>query len=219
MKYLQLSLFLASAVSIVTASTTAHAAILSFQADLSGANEPPVNGVANTSSGTGKAVVTLDDVLNTMRVQISFSGLTGITTTAHIHSATAVAGTGNAGVATPAPAFSNSFPLGVKAGTYDNTFDMTLSSSYLPAFLTANGGTPATPANAQAALFNGIIAGKAYVNIHSDVYTAGEILGFLTPVAAPEPAGALGYSIAALGTIFIFRHKLKSRSVKVSPID
>lgn len=162
-----------------------------FIANLNGPNEaPPVN-----SPGIGFSAVTLNSVLNTMRVQITFSGLTGTTTVAHIHSATALPGTGLAGVATQTPSFSG-FPTGVTAGSYDQTFDMTQTSSYNPNFITANGGTTAS---AQAALFNGISTGRAYVNVHSTTFPGGEIRGFLT--VAPEP-GAMaligGLGIAGL---------------------
>ena len=69
--------------------------------------------------------MTIDDAAFTMRVESTFSGLTGITTASHIHCCTAVASTGTAGVATQTPSFVG-FPLGVTSGTFDSTFDMTL---------------------------------------------------------------------------------------------
>ena len=160
-----------------------------FIASLSGPNEQPVN----NSPGIGFSTVTLDSVLNTMRVQITFSGLTGTTTVAHIHSATATPFTGLAGVATQTPSFPG-FPTGVTAGSYDQTFDMTQLSSYNPAFVNNNGGTAAS---AQSALFSGISTGRAYVNVHSTTFQGGEIRGFL--VVAPEP-GALAL-IGGLGLV------------------
>jgi hypothetical protein len=112
-----------------------------------------------------------------MRVQASFSGLLANVTNAHIHAPTAVAGQGPAGVATTLPTFPG-FPSGATAGTYDQTFDMLLATSYNPAFVTNNGGTPAT---AFAALKTAIADGKAYLNIHSTMFPGGEIRGFLTP--------------------------------------
>jgi subtilisin-like proprotein convertase family protein len=136
---------------------------------LSGAKESP----ANASPGTGSVTVTIAG--NTMRVQSTFSGLTGNTTACHIHAATAVAGAGTAGVATTTPTFPG-FPNGVTAGTYDNTFDMTLSSSYNASYITANGGTPAS---AFIALKAAIAAGRSYFNLHSSAFPGGEIRGFL----------------------------------------
>ena len=67
------------------------------------------------------------------------------------------------------------FPLGVTAGTYTRTFDMTDPASYNPAFVTANGGTT----GAEAALLAGLQAGQAYLNIHTTMFPGGEIRGFL----------------------------------------
>lgn len=144
-----------------------------YYVNFSGAAEVP----SNNSTGTGKALITIDPVANTMRVQATFSGLLAGVTASHIHAATANAGTGTAGVATSVPTFTG-FPSGVTSGTYDRTFDMLLSSSYNPAYITANGGTPAS---AWTALKAAIAAGKAYHNIHSSLFPGGEIRGFLTP--------------------------------------
>lgn len=142
-----------------------------YYVNLSGSAEVP----PNNSAGTGKAMVTITG--NMMRVQLTFSGLTGNTTASHIHAPTATAGTGTAGVATTTPTFTG-FPLGVKAGTYDHTFDMTLTSSYNPSYVTANGGTPAS---AFTAFKTAVAAGKSYLNVHSSFAPGGEIRGFLVP--------------------------------------
>jgi len=156
----------------------AQAAINVYTATLSGPAESP----PNASPGTGSATVTIDTVANTMRVQATFSGLTSGTTASHIHAATATPFSGTAGVATTLPSFPG-FPLGVTSGTFDNTFDLLTAGSYNPAFVTANGGTPAS---AEAALLAAISAGRAYLNIHTTNFGSGEIRGFL--VAVPEPA-------------------------------
>ncbi len=163
---------------LVALAPAASAGVIVYDATLSGAAEAP----PNVSPGVGFARVELDAVANTMRVKIDFQHLTGTTTVAHIHAATAVAGTGTAGVATTTPTFLG-FPTGVTSGSYDLTLDMTLASSYNPAYVTANGGNTTS---AQLALFTAIADGKAYVNVHSTAFPGGEIRGFLTP--APEPA-------------------------------
>jgi hypothetical protein len=140
-----------------------------YTTTLSGPNESP----ANNSAGTGIATVTITG--NNMRVQTTFSGLTGNVTASHIHAATTVPGVGTAGVATALPTFPG-FPSGVTFGTYDQTFNMALASSYNPAYITANGGTPAS---AFIALKNALDNGRAYFNIHSNVFPGGEIRGFL----------------------------------------
>jgi uncharacterized repeat protein (TIGR01451 family) len=158
-----------------------------FTATLNGANESP----ANASPGIGSATVTYNATAHTMRVQSTFSGLTGTATASHIHGPTAVPGTGTSGVATMTPSFTG-FPLGVTSGTYDSTFDMTLASSFNASFVTANGNTVA---GADTALLNAIIDGKAYFNIHSSTFGGGEIRGFFSvtntpvaPVATPTPS-------------------------------
>lgn len=164
------------------------AAPITFTAHLTGAAENPSNG----SPGTGDATVTFDLAAHFMSVDVTFSGLTGTTTASHIHCC-AVA-PGNAMVATQTPTFVG-FPLGVTGGTYSNSFDMSLASSYNPAFVTANGGIVAS---AEQVLFDGLLAGTAYFNIHSSVFPGGEIRGFL--VAVPEPAtlGVLGLGLVSL---------------------
>ncbi|MES2774678.1 MAG: DUF4394 domain-containing protein [Bacteroidota bacterium] len=158
---------------LIGAGFLSKAQVSIYKTSLSGVNESPVN----ASLGTGSATLTIDHVANTMRLQCNFSGLTGATTNSHIHAATAVAGVGTAGVATTTPTFAG-FPSGVTSGSYDNTLDMTLASSYNPAYVTANGGTVA---GAYAALKASITAGTAYLNIHSSFAPGGEIRGFWAP--------------------------------------
>jgi hypothetical protein len=173
-------LFGLAAFVIATVGLTPHAraTFIVYTASLSGPNESP----PNSSPGTGFAEVDYDTTAHTLHVHVTFSGLTTGTTASHIHSATAAPFTGTAGVATTTPTFAG-FPLGVTSGTYDNTLDLTMASSYNPAFVTANGGTTAS---AEAALAAGLAAGEAYLNIHTTQFGGGEIRGFLV-AAVPTP--------------------------------
>lgn len=181
----------------LTASTSS-AALLLYGTSMSGLQESPVN----PSAGSGTVLVDFDTVLHTMRVRANFTGLSGTTTAAHIHGATAVPGTGTAGVATTTPSFVG-FPLGVTSGSMDQTYDMTLTSSFNGAFVTANGGTAA---GAEAALLSSLAAGTSYFNIHTNFATGGEIRGFLI-ANVPEPSSMLllGGFIAGAGVRFYRR--------------
>ncbi len=159
-----------------------------FSVVLNGPNEAP----PNASPGVGTAFISFNVPAHTMFINVVFSGLTGNVTAAHIHGPTTVAGVGTAGVATTTPTFTG-FPSGVTSGSYTNTFDMSLASSFRAGFITANGGNPAS---AELALVAAASAGKAYLNIHTTAFPGGEIRGFLTATAAPEPATA---ALALLG--------------------
>jgi hypothetical protein len=180
----------------------AYGGLITFTASLSGPAESP----PNASPGVGFATVLFDTVANTMEVQVAFAGLLGTTTASHIHCCTAVAGTGTAGVATQLPTFTG-FPLGVTSGTYDHVFDLTLDSTYNPAFESASGG--GTASGAETALLAGLGLGEGYLNIHSSVVPGGEIRGFLQ-VATPEPAtfGTVGLALAGL---WLLRRKYSAR--------
>lgn len=164
---------------VIASPVSAH--IEQYRAIMNGANESP----PQTTDGMGSALITLDLDLATMRVEASFSDLTGNVTIAHIHCCTTDAGAGNVGFATTAPTFPG-FPAGVTSGVYDQTFDMSLSSSYNPSFITANGGTVGSAYNA---FITGVQSGKSYFNIHTSFAGGGEIRGFLQFV--PEPSSAL----------------------------
>jgi hypothetical protein len=179
------------------------AAPVTYSATLSGTVESP----SNASPGTGTALVTIDEAAHTLFVQATFSGLLGPTTASHIH---VINGPGDANVsdsvgpvATTTPTFPG-FPLGVTAGSYSQLFDTTLGSTFNPAFVTAAGSLNL----AEAALFDGIEAGRAYLNIHTTLFGGGEIRGFLQAVVAvPEPGILPLVALGLLGIAAVRRGK------------
>ena len=168
---------------------------LVFTTTMTGAQEVPPTG----SPGVGSALITIDTVTNLMTVNVSFAGLVSPATIAHIHCCAPVGGI--AIPATTVPSFPG-FPTGVTTGTYLQTFDLTLASTYNPAFIAAQGGTVAA---AQAAFIAGLHNGLAYFNIHTTQFPTGEIRGQLQEI--PEPATMLLMGTGLTAAVGVIRRR------------
>jgi hypothetical protein len=147
------------------------------------------------ATGTGSGSFEFNEDLTTLTIDVNWSGLSGVTTVAHIHCCTTTAGTGTVGVAVT-PGTLPGFPVGVTNGSYQAVIDLTLAASFTTGFVNnfAGGSLAAAPE----ALLQGILDGKAYFNIHSDTFPGGEIRGFLAPVPEPGTFVLSGLGVLAL---------------------
>lgn len=135
-----------------------------------GTQAPP-----STSLGSGSVALTVNFDLFTMEIEAEFSGLTGNVVSASIHGLTSLPLEGAAAtISRTLP----DFPVGVTAGSYEKTLDLTLATSYDPAFLASFGGSISLASNA---FFEGLVEGTTYFNLETSAFATGEIRGFLMP--------------------------------------
>jgi hypothetical protein len=168
-------LLMALVCGLSTLGSVGHAVQHVVVTNLDDPTNPPV-----ISAGVGYASVAIDYDAHTLTIDVSFSGLTGTVTTAHIHCC--VDRPGTVLPATMLPTLLG-FPAGVTGGSYHATFDTLSVATYHPLFVTNNGGSVV---GAENALLVGLLTGRAYLDIHTAAFTSGELRGYPLPELSIE---------------------------------
>lgn len=167
--------------------STTQASMIVYEASL-GPEAPGATGI-------GSVTLVFDTVANTLDIDAAWTGLSGITTVAHVHCCTASPFSGTIGVAVT-PGTLPFFPGGVTSGSYSALINLNLQA-FTGSFVTNFGG--GTLAGARSALLSGLDAGKAYFNIHTAAFPGGEIRGFPQPAPAPATLALVAIGIAGVG--------------------
>ena len=161
----------------------AQATLIELSAVLLGVNETP----PNASPATGFADVVLDDVLGTLKVHETFSGLIGgPAAAAHIHCCA------SAGIAAPVRlpfSAADGFPFGATSGTFDHTYVLATALTGISV----------------ADFIAGFEAGNTYANILNATFPGGEIRGQLVP----EPASILLLGVSLAGLTLVRRRRAR----------
>jgi hypothetical protein len=167
----------------------AYASPIVWSATLDSIQEIP----PTLSPGSGFGTVTFDDSTNVLDLYLEWQNLTGPGVQAHIHCCVA-SPPGNVGIAldlwlaaTPQP----------PAGVYTASYDLDLVNPFRAAFVAANGGTALTAAAALRTAMD-LGQGRAYFNIHTAIFSGGEIRGNLAAVPEPGTFGLAMLGLAAL---------------------
>jgi hypothetical protein len=152
----------------------AGATIISYNVNLDGTQS------GSGSPASGFASLTLDDVADTLLINLTYAGLLSPTTNAHIHCCAAPGTNGPVII----PFIPGGFVTGTTSGSFANTFTLT-------ALQVAD-----------------IQSDLSYINIHTVIYPAGEIRGqIINSASVPEP-NTLLLSLFWLFGLWTLRQKM-----------
>jgi hypothetical protein len=151
--------------SVATASNGAHEVPVNLHEQLNGYEETPL---ALSTTGTGRFRAKINEARQQITYTLSYSGLEGTVTQAHIHFG-AIAQSGGISV------FLCSNLGNGPAGTQACPAAPATVSGTITATDVIGPTTQGIAAGELAELISGIRAGTSYVNVHSTLYPAGEI--------------------------------------------
>lgn len=181
------------AVCIALSTTSIQADLIEFRLTGNGGNGLLADNVTPGTTSLGEGGIGLTGIIfdteeNILHVDVSwgtgngFSGdLTGSITNLHLHGPTDDP---------PPNSYSQTGPLIVNLANSLNFNDSASNGGVVDDYFIGNPDVP------------GLLEGRTYINVHTDMYEFGEIRGYLVPINIPEPGSALVISVAGLAVFF-----------------
>ncbi|MDP1678066.1 MAG: CHRD domain-containing protein [Bacteroidota bacterium] len=159
-----------SVLAFILMCSTIYAQDYDIDLSMDAGQQVPSNGstALGFDAGVGYSGTYFNSSTKELFVSFTFSGLTAVTTASHIHGP-ALPGVNN-GVLIPL----TSFPTGVTAGAYSNSFVLSSTDS------------------------SRLMTGNLYINIHTSIFPGGEIRGQLIP-SALLPVELISFSAITKG--------------------
>ena len=178
----------------------AQAATVTFFATLGNFENPPTG-----SPGTGSATVIMDVDANTLSIECDLPRPYRLYDHGAYPLLCCTAGKCRSGDANTLVCW---FSLRRNVRKLFQNFNTALASTWNRLLSRANGGTAA---GAEAVLFAGLLAGRAYFNIHTSTSGGGEIRGFLNPVPVPAALPLFASGLGLMG-LLAWRQKAEGSS-------
>ena len=147
------------------------------------------------ATGSGTLRLEFDEHDNTLFIKATWAGLSGTTRNAHIHCCTDTPRSGASGIALAENGRLPGFFEGI-SGSYTRVIDLSLTTQFGGAFVTASGGTANS---ARDRLLANLESGNAYFNIHTSAFPSGEIRAFVSAVPEPQTYALMLAGLGVLG--------------------